>query len=226
MSKQIATALAVALLSLLLHGCAPGAFAPGPGYGSGAVSTGIYPPSTRAGHFDEDGFYISSGPAGIGLEVAEGPWRGGLFAYQGVTLRTSYSKDDFGVSLDATYNTGYREEYSSDTGYYDYVPYNIAGVALDGTYYIKVPTDLGSAYVGPRLRAYFACVSEEGGPYDCYEHGVLPGGTIGINFHVGKGLERLTFGVEGSLFVVIPGVTNESRFGVFSPFAFSVSYRF
>jgi len=44
-------------------------------------------------------------------------------------------------------------------------------------------------------------------------------------FHLSEGIP-LPLGFEGSLFMVIPGVTDRPSFSVFSPFAVSLSYRF
>jgi len=53
-----------------------------------------------------------------------------------------------------------------------------------------------------------------------------PAGPLGINVPLGVFNNRMTLGVEGSLFLVIPGVTDRLVFSVFSPFAVSLSCRF
>jgi len=230
-NKSLITMLAIAVLAFFLHGCAPGALAPDPMYETSAVSTGAYPSSTRAGHFDEDGFYITTNASGLGLEVEVDHWRGSLFGgYSGVNLRNSWSQDDFGVSLDTAYNAYYKMTYDDKDGDgypdYDYVYAEMFGLALDDTYYFPIPTDIGSAYAGPRLRAYFACENIEQAGYECGRYGFLPGATLGINVPVAAISKRLVFGVEGSIFLVAPGITDESHFTLFSPFSFSLSYRF
>jgi len=232
MKRQTHFGVAIAIsLLLVLAGCAPGAITPEPSYSSGAIATGAYPPSTRAGHFDQDGFYVTTDPRGLGLEVAVDNWRGSLFGgYSGVNLRNSWSQDDFGISLDTAYNAYLSEEFVDEDGdgYEEYVTHyvEVLGAALDGTYYFAIPTDIGSAYVGPRARAYFACESVDQGGYQCNKYGVLPGAVLGINVPVAAISERLTFGIEGSVLLVVPGLSDESHFMVFSPFALSLSYRF
>ncbi|WP_457637938.1 hypothetical protein [Oceanithermus sp.] len=226
----LATLVAIAF-SLLLYGCAPGAITPEPSYGGQSLATGAYPPTTRAGHFNQEGFYITSDPRGLGLEVALGHWRGSLFGgYWGVNLRNSWSQDEFGVSLDTAYNAFLRDEYvdTDGDGIEEYVTsyVEMVGAALDGTYYFAIPTELGSAYAGPRLRAYFACESVDQAGYSCSKYGLLPGAALGINVPLEFISERLTFGLEGSVLLVLPGITDEPRFTLFSPFAFSLSYRF
>ena len=230
MYKRLPTALALAILAFTLYGCAPGAITPQTS-GSQMVSIGAYPPTTRAGHPNEPGFYITMGPDGLGLEVARGHWRGSLYAgYYGFNMRNSWSQDDFGVSLDTAYNAygteHWVDENGDGNGRYVYVYSELLGAALDGTYYFKVPTDIGSAYFGPRLRAYFACVSEDQAGYVCNSYGVLPGGALGITVPITAISERLYFGAEGSVMVVIPGLSDAGRFSIFSPFAFTISYRF
>lgn len=229
--KKLLTIASVAVLMLLLHGCAPGAITPQPSYGNQTLATGPYPPSTRAGHMQKDGFYISTGPNGLGLEVVQGHWRGALYGgYAGVNLRNSWSQDGFGVSLDTAYNTYQTEEWvdSDGDGYgeYVYTYHELLGAAVDGAYYFPIETEIGSAYAGPRLRAYFACESRDQAGYQCGRYGLLPGGTLGINVPVTAISERLVFGIEGSVLIVIPGLTDNARFSIFSPFAFSLSYRF
>ena len=229
--KSFLATLIMAVLATVLYGCAPGAIAPEPSYGGGSLATGAYPPTTRAGHFDLDGFYITSDSRGLGLEVALGHWRGSLFGgYTGVNLRNSWSQDDFGVSLDTAYNAYLRDGYvdTDGDGIGEYVTYYVemVGAALDGTYYFAIPTEIGSAYAGPRLRGYFACESVDQAGYNCDKYGLLPGAALGINVPIEVISERLTFGVEGSVFLVIPGLTDEARFMVFSPFSLSLSYRF
>jgi len=231
MIKKIVTVFGIAAMALLLHGCAPGAITPQPVYGNDTMATGPYPPSTRAGHLDRDGFYVSAGPNGLGLEVAMDPWRGALYgSYSGVNIRNSWSQEDFGVSLDTAYNAYTTSEWveTGDEGYGEYKTtyHELLGAAIDGTYYFPIETEVGSAYVGPRLRAYFACESVDQGSYECRTYGILPGGTLGINVPITAISERLVFGVEGSVLAVIPGLTDNSRFSIFSPFAFSLSYRF
>ncbi len=219
-------------LALLMAGCAPGAISPAPVYEGDGMSTGPYPASTRAGHTEQDGFYVSAGPVGLGLEVARGPWRGVLYAsYNGAAGRVSWSQDEVGTSLDAAYNAYTTWDYVDTDN--DGVPdtdvtttVRTVGAALDATYYFGVPTDIGQAYVGPRARAYFACTQENTAPYVCDRYGVLPGGVLGIDVPLGMFDGRMTLGFEGSLFMVIPGVTDRPSFSVFSPFAVSLSYRF
>ena len=220
-------------LALLMAGCAPGAISPAPVYDdTDGMSTGPYPASTRAGHPDRDGFYVSMGPSGLGLEVARGPWRGVLYGgYTGAAGRVSWSQDAVGTSLDAAYNAYSTWDWVDtdgdglgDTEVVTMV--RTIGAALDATYYFEVPTEIGSAYVGPRARAYFACTQEDTTPYVCDRYGLLPGGALGINVPLGMFNDRMTLGVEGSLFLVIPGVTDRPVFSVFSPFAVSLSYRF
>ena len=230
--KRLATVLISVALGFVLYGCAPGAISPAPVYEGDSLATGPYPSSTRAGHFDEDGFYVSAGPVGLGLEVAQDAWRGVLYAsYSGAAARASWSEDAYGVSLDVAYNayTSWQYVDTDDDGYPDTsldVELRTMGMALDATYYFDVPTDIGSAYVGPRGRFYFACESENGGPYACDRYGLLPGGTLGINVPIKAFSDRLTLGFEGSVFVVIPGITDRPVFSIFSPFALNVSYRF
>lgn len=220
------------LLAFLFFGCAPGAITPAPVYDGSGMATGPYPPSTRAGHFDEGGFYISAGPVGLGLEVAQGPWRGVLYGgYTGAAGRVSWSQGSFGVSLDMAYN-GYTTWDYVDTNH-DGVPdtdvevtTNTMGAAFDGAYYFSVPTELGSAYAGPRARLYYACTKTNGNPFVCNRYGLLPGGTLGINVPLTVFSDRLTLGFEGSVFLVAPVVTDRSDFSVFSPFSVSLSYRF
>jgi len=219
------------VLAILLYACAPGTITPEPSYGTESLATGAYPPSTRAGHADQDGFYISAGPIGLGLEVATGPWRGALYGgYAGVNIRNSWSQDNFGVSLDTAYNAYTTSDWvdTNGDGAGEYVTayHELLGAAVDGTYYFPIETEIGSAYVGPRLRAYFACESIDQSGYVCGKYGVLPGGTLGINVPITAISERLVFGVEGSVLAVIPGITDSTRFSIFSPFAFSLSYRF
>ena len=228
MYKKLILAALFSTAALMLHGCAPQVITPQPSYNGGSLALGPYPPSTRAGHPGGGGFYITMDSMGLGLEVATGPWRGSLYAgYYGFNIRNSWSQDEFGVSLDAAYNAslGYTYTDTNGDGYLEenYVYRETLGAALDGTYYFPVKTEIGSAYIGPRLRAYFACESEEGRAYVCSRYGLLPGGVIGINVDL---TERLTFGIEGSVFPVIPGITDNSRFTVFSPFSLSLSYRF
>jgi len=221
----------IIILMFLLYGCAPGAITPNSAYGGDALTVGPYPPSTRAGHFDQSGFYLSAGPSGLGLEVAAGVWRGALYGgYAGVNIRNSWSQDSFGVSLDTAYNIYPSSNWvdADGDGYGEYVTsyHETLGAAIDGTYYFPIETDIGAAYVGPRVRAYFACESADQSGYICGRYGVLPGGTLGVNVPISAISEKLIFGVEGSVFIVVPGITDSTRFSVFSPFAFSLSYRF
>ncbi len=220
------------LITLFLYGCAPGAITPVPVYESEGMSAGPYPASTRSGHFDDDGFYLSVGPIGLGLEVARGPWRGVLYGgYTGAAGRVSWSQDRVGASLDMAYNSysSWRYVDTDDDGIpdtdYEFTTRTV-GAALDLAYYFDVPTEIGSAYVGPRGRAYFACAQEEAKPYRCDRYGLLPGGTLGINVPLSVFSDRLTIGFEGSLFLVVPGVTDRHDFSVFSPFSMIISYRF
>jgi len=228
--KKLLTFTAFIALAVMLYGCAPGAITPQPAYADQTMSTGPYPPSTRAGHFDENGFYISAGPNGLGLEVAQDHWRGALYGgYFGFNMRNSWSQDEFGVSLDTAYNTYETSnwvETSDGYGDYVYVNHQLIGLAIDGTYYFPIETDIGSAYAGPRLRAYFACESIDQSGYKCDTYGLLPGGAVGINVPVSAVSERLVFGLEGSVLVVIPGLSDSNHFSIFSPFAFSLSYHF
>jgi len=220
------------LVSLLLYGCAPGAITPAPVYDSGGMATGPYPPSTRAGHFDENGFYISAGPVGLGLEVAQGPWRGILYGgYTGAAGRVSWSQDALGLSLDMAYNSYTTWDYvdTDNDGVPDAdaeVTTSTMGAALDAAYYFQVPTEFGSAYVGPRGRLYYACAKENGRPFVCDRYGILPGGTLGINVPLTAFSDRFTLGFEGSVFLVVPGVTDRSEVSLFSPFSIVLSYRF
>jgi len=233
MKQYLPISVLFALTSLFLFGCAPGAITPSPIYDdSEGLSTGPYPSSTRAGHFDQDGFYISAGPVGLGLEVSRGPWRGILYgSHLGAAGRVSWSQQSVGASLDMAYS-GYsvwRSVDSDNDGKPDTEKeffIRTLGAAVDATYYFDMPTDIGSAYIGPRGRLYFACQQENNSPYNCNRYGLLPGGVLGINVPLSFISERLTMGMEGSVFLVIPGVTDRDRFSVFSPFSITLSYRF
>ncbi|HGY09374.1 MAG TPA: hypothetical protein ENK37_04875 [Oceanithermus profundus] len=225
-------AAVVLLLAGLLQGCAPGAIVPTPAYEGEGVSAGIYPSSTRAGHTQGDGFLVHMGPLGLGLEIARGPWRGTLYGgYSGAAGRVSWEQDEVGLSLDAAYNSSitWREVDTDDDGIPDTqedVQNTFVGAALDGSYYFAVPTEFGEAYAGPRGRLYFACEQTQGAAYRCNRYGLLPGGTLGINVPLSVFSDRLVLGFEGSVFFVVPGITDRPRFSVFSPFALSLSYRF
>jgi hypothetical protein len=232
MTRTLKVSAIIALLSVLLYGCAPGAITPSPLYENGGLATGPYPASTRSGHFDEDGFSISAGPVGLGLEVAQGPWRGVLYGgYNGAAGRVSWSQGRVGASLDMAYNSYTSWDYvdADNDGIYETeveVITNTVGAALDVAYYLKVPTEVGAAYAGPRGRVYFACVQENSAPFRCNRYGVLPGGMMGINVPLSVFSDRLTLGFEGSLFLVVPGITDRTGFSVFSPFSMILSYRF
>ncbi|WP_456480851.1 hypothetical protein [Oceanithermus sp.] len=84
-------------LALLMAGCVPGAISPALVYDDAeGMSTGPYPASTRAGDPDRDGFYVSMGPSGLGLEVACGP-AGRCGGYTGAAGRVSWSQDAVGT---------------------------------------------------------------------------------------------------------------------------------
>ncbi|GEM_PF-3432244 len=224
--------LIFALLVFALVSCAPGAIAPAPVYENNGLAAGFYPASTRAGHFDRQGFYISMQPQGMGLEVARGPWRGVLYGgYSGASGRVSWSQNQVAASLDLGYSSysSWREVDTDSDGEPDTttdVNIHSLGAALDVSYYFPVTTEIGSAYVAPRGRIYLACVQENNAAYVCNRFGLLPGAALGINVPLDFISERLTAGFEGSLFFVVPGITDRPQFSVFSPFAFTLSYRF
>ncbi len=202
-------------LVLLLAGCAPGTLGPPPG--EAGFRAGPYPTTALPTRITEDGVFLAAGPEGLALGTQLGPWQGLLFGSgSGARVRGSWNEDPWAVAADLAY---------LEYGYYDYqtneaVFHQVLGLAVDAAYVWPLPTSLGQAYGGARARAYFGA---DNGDLD---FGVLPGVTLGVRLPFAGTENRLSLGIEASFFLVSPLLTKESRWGAFSPFGLTLSYRF
>jgi len=209
-----ATALFI-LLSLSLSGCAPGAF--GSPTGPEAFHMGPYPTTSRATRQSEDSVFAALTPVGPGLGLQRGPWQGLLLSpiLEGARARVSWDEGPFSVAVDAAY-LEYRD--------YEGNVHQSVGLALDGAYLTPLPSTAGEAYAGPRARAYLRSSGSE------QVFGLLPGFTIGVRFPLtgapGPFSERVSYGLEASLLIVSPLLTEQDHWSVFTPFGLTLSIRF
>ncbi len=222
--RQLALAF---LLGVLFSACAPGAFGPPPG--SGTYQVGPYPATPRAAEPGGDGVYAFLGPDGLSFGLKAAPWRGELVGVGGpmggAKLRGAWVRDRYALAAEAVYLAYTTEVYDGNnpprTVYHQGL-----GLAADVSYLWPVPAGHGSAYAGPRARAYWGFEKTGDGPLRSAHAGVLPGVVLGVNLPVPATGDRLTFGLEAALFMVSPWLTSEAEWSAFSPFALTLSYRF
>ena len=213
--KQAAYLLA---LGVLLTACAPGAYGPPPG--AAGYQVGPYPTSARALRQGEDGVFLALGPEGpaLGLEtqgfqatlVGVGGWIGGAKA------RVAGYRDALSLAGELSYlaYTLYDDESGEE------VAHEVYGLAVDASWTWPLSARYGEAYAGPRLRAYLGSDNGRLG------YGVLPGVTLGVRVPVPELENRLTLGLEASLFLVSPLWTDQPHWAAFSPLGLTLTYRF
>lgn len=220
--KQLALAF---LLGVLFSGCAPGAFGPPPG--SGAYQVGPYPATPRAAEPGGDGVYALLGPDGLSPGLKATPWRGELVGgpMGGAKVRGAWIEDRYAAAAEVVY-LSYTTEIYDGNGPPRSVDHQILGLAAEISYLWPVPVGHGSAYAGPRTRAYWGFEKTGNGPLHSARAGLLPGVVLGVNLPAPATGDRLTFGLEAALFMVSPWLTSEAEWSAFSPFSLTFSYRF
>ena len=214
------------LLGLLLAGCAPSTMGPPPSKDAYQVSP--YEATPRSAEPGGDGLFAIMGSDGLTIGLQRSPWRGELVGVGGsaggTKLKGAWVKDQYAVQAEVAYlfytNWAYAGGQAVD------VNHRIFGLAVDASYLWPVPVAHGSAYAGPRARAYWSVEKINNGPYRSASAGLLPGVVMGVNLPVPITQDRLVFGLEASLFVVSPWLTSEADWSLFSPFSLSLSYRF
>jgi len=215
----------VLVLSLTLAACAPGALGPPPA--GGTLRAGPYPATSRAAIPRGDGVFAHLGPDGPSLGLKLGPLLGetvGVGGWVGgAKVRGSWVQDAYAVSVEGAYL--YYDTESWEGGYHT-VRHRVLGLAADASYLWPVPVTHGSAYAGPRARAYWALERTGDSPYQPASAGLLPGVVLGVNLPVPATGDRLVFGLEASLFVVSPWLSSEADWSFFSPLSIAFSYRF
>ncbi|WP_038047134.1 hypothetical protein [Thermus caliditerrae] len=214
MKKRLAVVLGVAAL---LAGCAPSAVYPAPQQRLAAP----FPGTPLHARSTKDGFHVTATAVGLSLGVArENLYLSvapvGLGAYLEVGYRGEVAA---ALGLGSDLNSGCVWDPSAQTCR----PYEERrwGYALDLAYPFPISTQVGEAYLAPRLYAGYAHLSRTGeGAKEEGRFFVHPGIALGINFTLSAISPDLRLGLESGFLL-----NSETR-TFFAPFSLGLDFRF